>query len=466
MTATNVWDADRRALTIGLVVTVTLIAFEGLAVTTIMPAVREDLGGIALYGWTFSSFFLASMVGTVLAGTAADRRGVGPPFGIGVLLFAAGLLLAALAPSMLLLVVARAVQGLGAGAVSATAVTTVARGYPEALRPRVFALMSTAWVVPGLIGPAISGLLADTVGWRWVFAGLLPVLAVSASLAFPRLRQLGPPAPGDGDEVAAAVDSGTRARTALLLAFSVGLLLAGLGDDHVFLAVALVLAGGAGAIATLSRLLPPGALRARRGLPAAVILKGILTFGFFGTDAFIALAVTDVKHHSIKIAGLALTAATLTWTAGAWINAHRSASTTPRQQVARGMLLISAGIALMIVGLAPSAPLATFVVAWGIAGLGMGIAYQSVTLAVLAEAPVGQEGVASGAQNLADLLGVATGTGVVGAVVAIGDALDWSVAASLRVGFATTLAATIAGVVLTRRIGASEPVGSAEPAAT
>ena len=90
------------------------------------------------------------------------------PFGAGLLLFAAGLVIGAAAPTMLLLVIGRAVQGLGAGAVSAAAVTTVARGYPADERPRVFALMSTAWVVPSLVGPAVSGVIAETVGWRWV----------------------------------------------------------------------------------------------------------------------------------------------------------------------------------------------------------------------------------------------------------------------------------------------------------
>nr|MBA3653918.1 MFS transporter [Actinomycetota bacterium] len=195
----GVWGPERRGLTIGLVMTVTLIAFEGLAVATIMPAVRSDLGGIRLYGWAFSAFFLASLVSTVLAGRAADRQGVGRPFTLGVGFFAAGLAVGALAPSMFVLVIGRTVQGLGAGAVSAAAVTTVARGYPPDLRPRMFALMSTAWVVPGLVGPALSAVIAETVGWRWVFAGLLPLLAVSGSIAVPRLRLLGP-VTGDGPD--------------------------------------------------------------------------------------------------------------------------------------------------------------------------------------------------------------------------------------------------------------------------
>ncbi|HZN13615.1 MAG TPA: MFS transporter, partial [Acidimicrobiales bacterium] len=363
----GVWDSERRALTVGLVMTVTLVAFEGLAVATIMPEVRADLGGIRLYGWAFSAFFLTSLVSTVMAGRAADRAGVGRPFTVGVVLFGIGLAIGASAPTMLVLVAGRAVQGLGAGAVSAAAVTTVARGYPDDLRPRMFAVMSTAWVVPGLLGPAVSGVVADTVGWRWVFAGLLPLIVVAGGVAVPRLRQL----PAAAESAGAVAPS--NARVAILLAVAAGVLLAGLGEHRLLLAVPLVLGGIAGVIPALNRLLPAGTLRARPGLPAAVLLKGVLTFAFFGTDAYISLAVTDVRHHSVTVAGLALTAATLTWTTGAWIHAHRSGRVAPRTLIATGMTLIAIGIALMVVGLNASAPLAIIVLAWGVAGLGMGI---------------------------------------------------------------------------------------------
>jgi MFS family permease len=462
--ATGVWEGERRGLTIGLVMTVTLVAFEGLAVATIMPAVRRDLGGFGLYGWAFSAFMLASLVSTAIAGRAADAHGVGRPFTTGVAFFAVGLAIGAAAPSMLILVAGRAVQGLGAGAVGASAVTTVARGYPVELRPRMFALMSTAWVVPGLLGPGVSGVVADTLGWRWVFAGLLPLIAVSAAVAIPRLRRLGAPTrANDGAE--GEHQSGARTSTALVLAVTSGMLLAGLSTHHLWMAVPLIIVGGIGGAASLSRLLPAGALLARPGLPTAVLLKGVVTFAFFGTDAFISLAVTSVRHQSVTVAGLALTAATLTWTAGAWLNAHQAATVPPRRLIAFGLTLIGVGTALMLVALSPAAPLLTIVLAWGIAGLGMGVAYQSVTLAVLAEAPEGQEGEASAAQQLADVLGIAIGTGVVGALVSFGDAAGWSVATSLRAGFTVTLAMAIIGIALTRRLAASGRIGPAADSA-
>ncbi|MBV9662766.1 MAG: MFS transporter, partial [Actinobacteria bacterium] len=117
----GLWSPAYRSLTVGLVLTITLVASEALAVATILPDVRDDLGGIRLYGWVYSAFMLSSLVGIVAAGRAADRKGPAAPYAVGLVLFAAGLVVGGLAPSMPVLVAGRALQGLGAGAVPAVA---------------------------------------------------------------------------------------------------------------------------------------------------------------------------------------------------------------------------------------------------------------------------------------------------------------------------------------------------------
>ena len=112
----------------------------------------------------------------------------------GVVLFGSGLAVAGLAPSMGVLVAGRVLQGLGAGAVPAVAYATIGRSLPETLRARMMAVMSTAWVAPGLAGPALSAEVARLFGWRWVFLGLLPIVVIAGSLAVPALIRLGPPA--------------------------------------------------------------------------------------------------------------------------------------------------------------------------------------------------------------------------------------------------------------------------------
>ncbi len=188
--ADGLWVPARRALTIGLVLTITFIASEALAVVTVMPVVARELGGLDLYGWVFSAFMLGSVVGIVLAGRQADRHGPAVPYLGGLLLFTVGLLVAGLAPSMPVLVSGRVLQGFGAGAVPAVAYVAIGRTMPDALRPKMMAMLSTAWVVPGLAGPAASAAVAHLFGWRWVFLGLVPVVVLTGSLAIPSLIRL------------------------------------------------------------------------------------------------------------------------------------------------------------------------------------------------------------------------------------------------------------------------------------
>src|ERR1700683_3506104 len=192
--AGGIWAPAYRSLTVGLVLAVTLVAFEALAVATVLPVVGRSLGDLRLYGWVFSAFLLSSLIGIVVAGTLADRVPIGRPMLAGLALFAVGLVIGGTAPTMAVLVAGRAVQGLGAGVVPAVAYVAISRCYPEECRPRMFAVLSTAWVVPGLIGPAIAALVATAVGWRWVFLGLLPLVIAAGVLVVLALRHVPPPA--------------------------------------------------------------------------------------------------------------------------------------------------------------------------------------------------------------------------------------------------------------------------------
>jgi MFS family permease len=434
----------RRGLTIGLVLTITLVAFEALAVITILPAIEDDLQGIGLYGWVTSAFQLGLLVGIVVAGGQADRRGPAPPFVAGVLVFVAGLAIGGLAPSMLVLVLARGLQGLGAGAIPAVAYAAIGRSYPEALRPRVFAVLSTAWVVPGLVGPAVSALVAERLGWRWVFLGLLPLVIASAALAVPSLRRIGPPA--------RPVSPAGRLGRAVAVAAGAGLVLAGLSSRSPLAAVALVAAGLLVGLRPLRRLLPPGTLAARPGLPVAVLSRGLLTFAFFGADTYVPLAITAVRQQSTAVASVAVTAATLSWTAAAWVQERKASAWPGRRLIRAGFLIVAVGIAVEAVALLPGVPVAVGVAGWAVGGFGIGLAYSPVSLIVLGEAPAGQEGAASAALQLADTLGVALGAGLGGVLVAVGAAAGWHARAGIASAFALTTVVALIAAVLTRRI--------------
>jgi MFS family permease len=119
------------------VLAVTVVAFEALAVATILPIVSRDLGDFRLYGWVFSAFLLSSLLGIVVAGTLADRGPLERPMLAGLGLFAAGLAVGGLAPDMPVLVAGRALQGLGAGVVPAVGYVAISRAYPDVCRPRM-----------------------------------------------------------------------------------------------------------------------------------------------------------------------------------------------------------------------------------------------------------------------------------------------------------------------------------------
>jgi MFS family permease len=448
--AAGPWGTQTRALTTGLVLTVTFVASEALAVVTVMPVVARDLGGLRLYGWVFSAFLLSSIIGIVAAGRAADRRGPAAPFIAGVVLFGSGLAIAGLAPTMQVLVAGRLLQGMGAGAVPSVAYVAIGRAFPGAVRARMMAIMSTAWVAPGLAGPAVSAEVAHVFGWRWVFLGLLPVVAVAGPIAVPALARLGPPGAGQEQE------QPHRLTDALALAAAATMLLAGLtlagGSGAVAAGAGLILAGLVIGVPMLRRLLPPGTLTARPGLPATILARGLLTFAFFGADAYVTLALTAVRHRPPVMAGLAVTGATLTWAAGAWGQARLSGSWEGRRLVRSGLVIILAGIAGLTLVLSPSVPWQLGLAAWSVAGLGMGLGYAPISLMMLRQAPPGGEGRASASLNLADVLGSAIGIGVGGAAVAATAGRD--VGAGLTVAFAVAGAVGILALALTRRLPA------------
>jgi len=406
----GVWSTQHRRLTLGLILITLGPAFEGLAVATILPKIVANLGGLSLYGWSFSIYMLAMLVGIILAGDEADRRGPALPFIFGMVFFVLGLILAGTASSMLTLVVSRGVQGFGAGIITSVAYVCVGRGYPEKVKPRMLAVLSSAWIVPGLIGPALAGVVADFVGWRWVFLGLVPLLPLATGLVLPALRKLAP-----------SMTSGSLNLHRLLAIFGLvigaAMILTGLQMRSLLMAALLVLAGLAVGIPSLRDVLPPGTLRAKAGMPAAIATIGFLSLAYFGGEAFLPLTLISLRGQSTILAGVALTAATLSWTAGSWLQAHLAPRQGRRLLVTAGLLLVALGLAGIASVLIPGIPVVVATLAWGVAGLGMGLAYSTLNLVVLETASAGQEGSASASMEISSVLGSALGTGLGGVIV-------------------------------------------------
>jgi len=447
----SIWKAPLRGLTIGLLLVVVATAFEALAVATILPITTQELGGLEWYGWTFSAFMLANLVGISVGGSETDRRGGGGPFFVGTLLFMAGLVVSGLSPSMAVVVAGRTLQGFGGGLLSAVAYASIASAYPVPLQPRMLATLSSAWVIPGLVGPGLASVIAEYAGWRWVFLGLAPWLLIASFLVLPALRAM-----PRGEGTAAR---GHRNLVALQLALGTGLSLAGLEREAWWLAALFVLGGGAIALHALVQLVPEGTLLARPGLPAALAVMGALNFAFFGAEAFLPLALNRVRGVPVSLAGLSLTAAALSWTAGAWLPVPLSRRLSRRAIVLTGLVIMAIGIAATLLVLMPSAPAELAVAAWGVAGLGMGLAFTTSSAAILEAAPKGEEGTTSAALQLAQVLGAAVATGVGGAIVVAPFAGD-----PPRFGIAVVdvlMLATIGlGLFAARGISPQEPANS------
>jgi len=440
----GVWSPGMRLLTAGLVLLVTLVAAEALAVATVMPQVEDDLGDLWLYGWVFSAFFLGNLVGLVVAGQACDRMRPVIPFAVGLVLFMVGLVLGGLAGSMGLLVAARALQGIGAGALPAVAYVAIGRQYAPEARPRMFALLSTAWVVPSVIGPGVAAVVGEHFGWRWVFLGLVPFVGACGIAVLGSVGRIAAPE--------SPIEEVSSLRDALLTAFGAGLALAGLAESRWFVAVPLVLGGLAVLVPAFRRLTPPGTLRARRGLAAAVLIRGVLTFSFFQADAYVPLSLKSLKGVSTVFAGVALTAASLAWTAGSWVQERRVSREGPRPLVRYGFVTLGVGIALMMVTLLAGVPPALGIVAWGVAGLGIGVAYPPISLTTLALSEPGREGSATASMQLSDVLGTALGTGIGGVIIATGDRQDWAPRPTLLAVYGMALAMSVVGVLLAGRL--------------
>jgi MFS family permease len=441
----SVVDREHRLTTAGLLMLVTFVAFESMAVATAMPTAVRELHGLAWYGWPFSAFLVASVVGMVLGGDLDDRRGSQVAVLTGVATFAGGLLAAGVSGSMALFIAARALQGVGGGIISVSLYVLAGRAYAPELRPKLFAAFSAAWVLPALVGPLLAGLVTAHLGWRWVFLGMLPLIALGLALLLPALRRL--PVPP-----AASAPASARRWWALLSGLGIAVLqYAGQRLDA--FAVGLAVVGAVLLVLGLRALLPGGTARLRRGLPAVVGARGLLAGAFFGMDALLPLSLTELHGYDPAAAGVPLTAGALGWAVASQLQGRRP-------DVAR-VVLLRLGFLLLALGLAGTALVALPVLpgwpsylTWGVAGLGMGLGMPSLSILLLAQSPEHRRGADSAALQIADVTSSALCIGVVGVLVAAAAAgsLSLSTAVLLAVGLLAGLA--LLGAATASRTGA------------
>ena len=456
----SVFGPDRRALTIGILLSIAAFAVEGMGVVPALPTAVRELNGLALFGWAFSGFMLAWLVGSVWAGAAADAFGPRRTMALGLFGFGAGLLLAATARGMPQFLLGRALQGAGGGAILASAYVAIARGYPDVLRARMMALTSSVWIIPAVVGPAASGLVTQWFGWRWVFAGVAPLLLVVAALVLRPLRSFDLPGPR-------AASTGTW--SSLRLAVGSGLVFAAPSFCAIGwpASVAALVLGVGLAIPAIRRLLPAGTWRAGRGLPAALAVRAALAFAFFGSEAFIPLGAAELRGQTPAAAALALTAAALGWITSAWLQERIEArrGTGGRALLVRvGFALLAVAISIVTAVLLTTTPFVLVAFGWLLGGAGCGLAFSAGGLLCLAAAPEGKEGEVSGQLQIAECLGTSSGTGLGGALLAVFADARWSTGTAFLVVFAGTLLSALVGVAIAGRAAGDRAAGASEGA--
>ena len=173
---------------------------------------------------------------------------------------------------------------------------------------------------------------------------------------------------------------------------------------------------------------------------------------FFGIDAFVPLALVEWRGVSLAEAGIALTAATIVWTAGSWTQAHWSTRWSSYRFVQAGFAVALVGLAGFTIVLRQDVSWLVAIPTFALAGFGMGLAYSPIALIVLREAAAERQGSASSALSLTDMLGTALGTGVTGAIVAIGLRSNGQPVPGLAIAFVVALAAGLGGLLLTVRL--------------
>lgn len=448
----SIWDRERVWVTVGSVALIFLAAIEALAVTTVMPIVSDALDGQALYAVAFAGTLATSVIGMVAAGAWSDARGPRGALYVAVTLFIIGLLLSGFATTMHQFLVGRLVQGLGTGGQTVALYVVVARLYPPHLHGRIFAAFAAAWVVPSMIGPFLAGAVAEYLDWRWAFLGVAALTAVAFVMIAVRLRGLDLGQGEPQDRRALVV------RMALAVVVAVFAVVVGFSAD-MDAAIGWPVALGAIAVIAVAvlPLLPRRTLRAGRGLPSVVLMRGIVAGTFFAAEAYIPYLLIERYGFTATWAGLALMFAAFAWAGASQLQGRYGERLGNLRITLLSLALLFVAMVLVILAALGAVSPVLVVIGWGFAGGGMGLLYPRLTVLTLAYSEPGNQGFNSSALSISDSTGAAIVIAVAGLSVAtLGGGVD-----AFPVVFALCVVLIVVALIPGLRLG-----HAAEPAAT
>ncbi len=430
---------EKALLAVSLLAIVSTIAFENLATTSDLAAIGRHFHTTTLLPLILSLYLGAELFGVVVLGEASRRLGNKRAALAGILIFQLGIVLVAISPSITLLLLARIVQAIGGGTFGSIGYVIIKEVFDESERPRIFFGFSLAWVLPSLFAPVLSGFLAQSLGWQAPFLIVLPVSITSTILTAMSLKSQ--PAP-----VTSRVgnrDSSKRIVAVIALSSGLSLALRLTNGDvtalSYLLAIPLLLLAGVGGY----RLLPFDAIKRANQLKWLIIFRFLTDIAFFGIDGLLPLLFFKDRHLSLTTAGATLTTAAISWSLGSWINSKFTRKDRRARILLIGAIVALIGVASTSISILLHLPTAIVVASWTITGLGMGGIYVTISVATLDFAPDDATELVTSALALADITGIAVGTGVVGTFVSIAYSMGITHAVSAGVLTGTVAACAI-----------------------
>lgn len=411
-------ETQRRSTVFALLASIAMSALEATVVGTAMPTVIAELGGIDRYGWVGAAYMLASTVTMPLYGKLADLYGRRPTLVFGIVLFTIGSFLSGAAPTMTLLVLARGLQGLGAGAMQPVAMTIVGDLFTLEERGKVQALFGSVWGISGIAGPIVGGVIVATIGWRWVFWINLPLGVLAVVMLMRSYHEAPRP------KVAVHIDWAG----ALTLTLASIAILVGAGREHPALTIPLGLALALGFVVIERRaespVLPLG-LVLRRGIAIASASSLLLGAAMMAAVMFVPLFAQGVLGVSAPEAGSTIAPMLVGWPLAAAATSRTLPRIGFRLPVIVGSLVVALGMGAIAWLAHPGADLWALRGAMFVYGTGMGFTLTAQILAVQSSVEMNERGVATATNLFARSMGGALGAGALGAVftAALGDRL-------------------------------------------
>jgi MFS family permease len=443
---------------------VALHAINVYIVTTILPSVVQDIGGLAYYAWNTTLFVSTSILGSALSPKGIDKLGLHRVFLFAILIFVLGTMACALAPSMPWMLAGRTVQGLGGGLLLGLSYSAVRLVFEEPLWPRAMVLVSSMWGIATLAGPAIGGIFAQDGNWRLAFWMVLPFAAGLAWLVHTQLA-------GQNRKPRSGLKA-PLGKIAMMIVSVLMVSVASLSDSWIWNFVGLA----AGALMTVwigwldrhstARILPTGTYVRGSVLASVYLCVCLLSMGVT-IEVFIPYFLQIIHGTSPLLAGYLMVLLSAGWTLGAFLSSGRS-TTTVNKLIKYGPMLSAVSLALLAM-LMPMAGLSQGTGQgfwWMLApligvGLGVGLCWPHLLTRVFKAAPAGQESIASAAIITLQLYAIAMGASLAGMITnAAGLTTPGGVVGAQQAAaalFAIFACAPALAIVLGR--GARRPVG-------